>query len=149
MPRECNLSYCDFIDNFSKLADSLTQLTRKSAAFVWGKDEEKSFQQLKELFILAPILAHWDPDRNTVLKCDCSGYALGETLSQFDNKRQLRPVAYFSQKLTQAKCYYEIHDKELLAIIKSVEYWQRELRSLASPFQVLTDDKNMRYFMTA
>jgi hypothetical protein len=35
--------YRDFIDNFSKLADPLTKLTRKSAAFVWGKDEEKSF----------------------------------------------------------------------------------------------------------
>jgi hypothetical protein len=73
--------YRDFIDNFSKLADPLTKLTCKSAAFVWGKDEEKSFQQLKELFMLAPILVRWDPDRDTVLKCDCSGYALGGTLS--------------------------------------------------------------------
>jgi hypothetical protein len=116
---------------------------------VWGKDEEKSFQQLKELFILAPILAHWDPDRDTVLKCDCSGYALGGTLSQFDNKHQLHPVAYFSQKLTPAECNYEIHNKELLAIIKLVEHCQGELRSVASPFKVLMDHKNLRYFMTA
>jgi hypothetical protein len=141
--------YRDFIDNFSELSDPLTKLTRKAVAFVWNKEHENAFQALKELFISAPILAHWNPDLDTVLECDCSGYALGGTLSQKDKKGKLRPVAYFSRKLTPAECNYEIHDKELLAVVKSIEHWRGELRSVAAPFKVLTDHKNLRYFMTA
>ena len=141
--------YRDFIDSFSELAEPLNKLTRKQAAFVWGEAEEASFQTLKELFISAPILAHWDPDRHTVVECDCSGYALGGTLSQLDKKGRLRPVAYFSRKLSPPECNYEIHDKELLAIVKSIEHWRGELRSVASPFKILTDHKNLCYFMTS
>jgi hypothetical protein len=76
-------------------------------------------------------------------------YALGATLSQFDKKGRLRPVAYFSRKLKPEEYNYEIHDKELLVVVKSVEQWRGELRSVAKPFEILTDHQNLRYFMTA
>lgn len=141
--------YRDFIDNFSEIATPLTKLTRKDVAFIWNKEHEDSFQTLKELFITAPILAHWDPDLDTVVECDCSGYALGASLLQLDRKGKLRPVAYFSKKLSPEECNYEIHDKELLAVVKSVQHWRGELRSVANPFKILTDHQNLRHFMTA
>jgi hypothetical protein len=140
--------YRDFIENFSHIATPLTQLTKKQAAFTWNKEHEEAFQRLKELFISAPILAHWDPDKDTVVECDCSGYALGAVLSQIDKKKRLRPVAYLSRKLKPEECNYPIHDKELLAVIESVKHWRGELRSLGKPFKILTDHKNLRYFMT-
>jgi len=57
-------------------------------------------------------------------------------------------VAYLSRKLTPAECNYEIHDKELLAVIQSLEEWRAELVSVAAPFQIMTDHKNLEYFMT-
>ncbi|KJZ69930.1 hypothetical protein HIM_10686 [Hirsutella minnesotensis 3608] len=57
----------------------------------------------------------------------------------------MRPVAFFSKKNAPAECNYPIHDKELLAIIRCLEHWDSELRSVKS-FTVWTDHLNLRYF---
>ncbi|KAL1952468.1 hypothetical protein VTO42DRAFT_5289 [Malbranchea cinnamomea] len=59
----------------------------------------------------------------------------------------LHPYAYFSQKNSPAECNYEIHDKELLAIVKCCREWESELKSVRD-FLVLTDHKNLTYFTT-
>ena len=66
-------------------------------------------------------------------------------LSQYDNQGLLKPVAYFSKKMTSAQSNYEIHDKELLAVILSMVEWDGMLRSLER-FTVITDHKNLEYF---
>jgi hypothetical protein len=57
-------------------------------------------------------------------------------------------VAYFSKKLFSAESNYEIHDKELLAIVRAMEEWREELIGVKDPFVVLSDHKNLQYFMT-
>ncbi|KAI0994483.1 hypothetical protein K3495_g13700 [Podosphaera aphanis] len=61
----------------------------------------------------------------------------------------LRPVAYFSKKLTPAESNYEIHDKELLAVVSALKQWRGELIGLKYPFTVLSDHKNLQYFMAS
>ncbi|RAL63592.1 hypothetical protein DID88_003636 [Monilinia fructigena] len=56
--------------------------------------------------------------------------------------------AYFSAKHSAAECNYEIYDKELLAIIKSMEEWRPELQGSQQEFEILTDHKNLEYFTT-
>ena len=141
--------YRDFIEEFSDLAAPLTLLTRKDCPFKWTKAQEHAFNTLRERFILAPIMAHWDPDRATVLEADCSGYSIGACLSQVDDEGLLRPVAYFSRKLSPAESNYPIHDKEMLAIVKAMGEWRGELTGLREPFTVLSDHKNLQYFMTS
>ncbi len=53
---------------------------------------------------------------------------------------------FFSRKLSSAECNYEIYDKEMLAIIRSLEEWDVELQSLKE-FEVYLDYKNLEYFM--
>ena len=60
----------------------------------------------------------------------------------------LRPVAYFSKKLTPAECNYMIYDKKLLAIVKSFKMWRPELASAADQVKVYMDHRNLKYFMT-
>ncbi|KAI1003826.1 hypothetical protein K3495_g4388 [Podosphaera aphanis] len=43
---------------------------------------------------------------------------------------------------------YEIHDKELLAIVARMKEWDAELRGLAKPFTILSDHMNLKYFLT-
>ncbi|KAI1001397.1 hypothetical protein K3495_g6803 [Podosphaera aphanis] len=43
---------------------------------------------------------------------------------------------------------YEIHDKELLAIVASIKEWDAELRGLAQPFTIISDHMNLEYFLT-
>lgn len=141
--------YREFIEEFSDLSAPLSILTHKKEPWKWGAEQEKAFRDLKERFITAPILAHWDPDLPTILEADCSGYSIGACLSQTDKDGRLRPVAYFSRKLSPAESNYPIHDKEMLAIVRAMEEWRGELKSVMDPFTVLTDHKNLQHFMTA
>jgi transposase InsO family protein len=139
--------YRQFIRNYSSIAAPLTELTRKDTGFRWTEAADKAFTNLKKLFTTAPILLQFDSDRETVVETDSSGWAVGGVLSQYDDNGLLRPCAYFSKKNAPAECNYEIHDKELLAIIRCLQQWESELTSL-SHFTVITDHKNLRYFMT-
>ena len=51
--------------------------------------------------------------------------------------------------MSDAEQNYEIHDKELLAIIQALQEWQAELEGLQTKerFQVLTDHRSLEYFM--
>jgi ABC-type Zn uptake system ZnuABC Zn-binding protein ZnuA len=60
----------------------------------------------------------------------------------------LHPVAFFSKKHSETECNYEIYDKELMAIIRCFEEWRSELEGAALPIKVITDHKNLEYFMT-
>ncbi|KJZ69971.1 hypothetical protein HIM_10642 [Hirsutella minnesotensis 3608] len=137
--------YRQFIPRFSNVAAPLTALTKKDAVFAWTKECDNAFEELKALLTSAPVLAQWDPDRETIVETDSSGYVTGEALSQKGDDGIMRPVAFFSKKNAPAECNYPIHDKELLAIIRCLEHWDAELRSVKS-FTVWTDRLNLRYF---
>lgn len=138
--------YRDFVQDFSDVADPLVRLTKRSAKFTWGQEEEESFQRLKTAFISAPILTQWDPDKETLVEADCSNIALGGCLSQRGDDGILRPVAYHSARLSAAERNYTIHDKELLAVISCLRVWSAELRSVKDPFTILSDHKGLEYF---
>ena len=95
---------------------------------------------------MEPTLAAFDPDREIVLECDSSGYAVGGVLSQYSDNRVLRPCAFFLWKNSAHKCNYKIYDKELLAVVRCLEEWDSELR-LVEKFKVITDHKNLEYFI--
>ena len=69
-------------------------------------------------------------------------------MSQYDDEGILHPVAFFSKKQSPAECNYEIYDKELMAIIPCFKEWQPELESSIHPIKVLSDHKNLEYFMS-
>ncbi|KAI1004754.1 hypothetical protein K3495_g3462 [Podosphaera aphanis] len=140
--------YRGFVNNFAEISNPLLNLTKKSAPFRWVDQHERAFNELKRWFIIAPILAMWDESRKTVWERDSSGWATGGCWSQYNDKGCLRPVAYYSRKLAPAECNYEIHDKELLGIIRCLKEWRGELMGLEEQFEILTDHNNLKYFMT-
>lgn len=139
--------YRDFIERFSELVEPLLRLTAKGAPFHWGPEAASSFEALKEAFIEAPVLAHWDPNLDAVVEADCSKFAMGGCLS-VRKGGVLHPVAYFSARLSPAQRNYPIHDKELLAVVQALKAWAAMLQSVARPFTILTDHKALEYFMT-
>nr|GEY99338.1 putative reverse transcriptase domain-containing protein [Tanacetum cinerariifolium] len=74
--------YRRFIEDFSKIAKSLTILTQKDKKFVWGKDQEMAFQILKQKLFEAPILALPEGNDDFVVYCDASIQGLGAALMQ-------------------------------------------------------------------
>ena len=82
------------------------------------------------------------------METDASDYVSAGILSQYGDDGILHPIAFFSKKHSPAECNYEIYDKELMAIVKAFEEWRPELEGAAHPIQVLSDHKNLEYFMS-
>jgi len=140
--------YWKFIENFSKICKPITEtLKGDKQKFSWGREQNIAFEKLKQRFTTAPILSHFYPERETVIVTDASHFALGAILSQFQDKR-LYPVAFHSRKLNSAERNYEIHDKELLAILEAVMEWKHYLYSADKPITVYTNNQNLQHFLT-
>jgi hypothetical protein len=103
---------------------------------------------LKRAFTTAPVLTHFDPDRKILVETNASNYVSAGVLSQKDDAGILHPVAFFSKKHSPAKCNYEIYDKKLMAIIRCFEKWRAELEESSHSIEMLSDHKNLKYFMT-
>ena len=58
-------------------------------------------------------------------------------------------MAYYSKSLSETERNYEIHDKEMLAIIRALEEWRHFLEGAPRKFEIWTDHKNLEYFMSA
>ena len=86
--------YRRFIKDYSRTAAALTELTRKNKSFRWGESQQAAFQELKDKFISAPILASFNPEKRIILETDASDQALGSCLCQPDADNRLHPVTY-------------------------------------------------------
>ena len=70
------------------------------------------------------MLVAFDETKDSVVVCDASGWATGGALMQWIDEK-LRPVAFFSRKMTPAEVNYEIYDKEMLAVVACLEEWSQ------------------------
>ena len=102
---------------------------------------------MKKRFTTAPILSHFYPGRRTVVETEASDFALGCVPSQYQGRRH-HPVAFHSRKLNSTERNYEIHDKELLAIMEAFKEWKRYLWGEEEPVTVYTDHHNLQSFLT-
>ena len=140
--------YRKFIEGFSGIATPLTKLTCKDTPFIWNHDCEEAFKELKHRLATAPILAIFDPEREAILETDASDYAIGACLTQKGEDKKLRTVAYYSRKMTGPELNYDIHDKELLAVVEALREWRVYLEGTVTPVQIYTDHKNLLYWTT-
>ena len=90
--------YRRFIQGYSQICTPLTKMTKKEQPFYWEHKQMEAFEKFKKKFILAPILALFDPERKIILKTNASNQALGSCFSQLDAERRLHPVAYRFRK---------------------------------------------------
>ena len=115
--------------------------------WIWSPEAEKAFQELKQRFTTAPILAHFDATKPVIIETDASDFALGAVLSKRE-EGHLHPVAFHSRKFQPAEINYEIHDKELLAIVDSFKHWRRYCEGATHQIQLFSDHQNLEYFTT-
>ncbi|GJV75388.1 putative reverse transcriptase domain-containing protein, partial [Tanacetum coccineum] len=106
-----------FIENFSKIAKSLTILTQKCKTFDWGKEQENVFQTLKDKLCNAPVLALPNGPKDFMVYCDASGPGLGCMLMQ-----RGKVIAYASRQLKIYGKNYTTHDLELGAVVFAVRF---------------------------
>jgi len=90
-----------------------------------------------------------DLDKEMRVEADASDFATGGVLLMKCEDERWRPVVYISKSLNEAERNYEIHDKEMLAIIRCLEAWRHFLERAKGQFKIWTDYKNLEYFMKA
>ena len=132
--------YRQYVPNFAGLARPLNQLTVKGAAWRWGVEEQKAFDQLKGSLVRAPILAYPDPAKPYIVDTDASDHNVGAVLSQVQGGREV-VVAYFSKALAPAEKNYCTTRKELLAVVKAVKHFRPYL--YGRPFRLRTDHASL------
>ncbi|KAA0059723.1 pol protein [Cucumis melo var. makuwa] len=133
--------YRRFVEDFSRIASPLTQLTRKGTPFVWSPACESSFQELKQKLVTAPVLTVPDGSENFVIYSDASKKGLGCVLMQ-----QGKVVAYASRQLKIHEQNYLTHDLELAAVVFALKMWRHYL--YGEKIQIYTDHKSLKYFFT-
>ena len=130
--------YRRFVKDFSTIATPLNALTKKGVAFSWGPTQENAFTVLKDKLTHAPLLQLPDFNKTFELECDASGIGLGGVLLQ-DGK----PVAYFSEKLSGPLLNYSTYDKELYALVRTLETWQHYL--WPKEFVIHSDHESLKH----
>jgi len=109
-----------------------------------------AFEDLKMAVTTAPVLVSPQDSEPFQVKVDSSDFTTGAVLSQQSmTDRKWHPVAFYSKSLSSVEQNYEIHDKEILAIICVLEEWRHFLEGATHPIEIWTDHKNLEYFMTA
>ena len=142
-----------FIKGSSKIARPLTSMLKTTGAKLPStgtfltSEAVQAFEKLKQAFITAPVLRHFDVKRRIRVETDASGYAIGDVLCQQDDEGHWHPVAFFSHKMIPAKRNYETHDAELLAIVEAFKHWRHYLEGSTHEVLVLTDHNNLRKFI--
>ena len=130
--------YRCFVKDFSTIACPLNELMKKNVTFVWGKAQQKAFDELKKRLTEAPLLALPDFTKTFEIECDASGIGIGGVLMQNG-----RPIAYHSEKLDGARLNYPIYDKELFALVRVLQVWQHYL--WPKEFIIHSDHESLKY----
>ncbi len=138
--------YRRFIKGFSKITHVLNELTKKGVTWEWTQEREEAFQTLKQLICEELVLLMPKLEQPFELEVDASNYAIGATLNQKDDLGRWHPVAYYSTTLSETERNYNIYDKELLAIVKSLQHWRSYLTGAPHQIVIHMDHSNLLYW---
>ena len=138
-----------FIEGFASIARPLYNMVKKDKKWEWTEKQDKAFEELKKRFTEKLVLATPDLDKKIRMEVDASDYAIGGVLSMECEDGLWRPVAFLSKLLNETERNYEIHDKEILVIVRGLEVWKHLLEEAQFKFEIWMDHKNLEYFMKA
>ena len=137
----CNY-YRRFIRNFAVISAPLVKVTAggKKAKFYWETEQESAFDELKTVMCREPVLHIPDMSGSTpfILQTDASAECIGSVLSQNG-----KIVDCFSHKLNEHQLNYDIRDKELLAVVMSLDRWDHYCSN--TTVTVYTDHQSLKY----
>ncbi len=136
-----------FIPFFAHHAKPITDTIKTTdGPFRWTKEAGEVLEKLITLICEDPVLCQPNMDKPFELEVDASAFAIGAILTQRDTRSKPQAVGYFSKAFTTAERNYDIHDRELLAVLWGLEHWRHLLMGSPHEIKVFTDHKNLEYY---
>jgi len=135
-----------FIPNFAHIAEPLVSLARKrkNPVFVWEKPQQDAFIALRSVLLTTPVLSHPSLDGKFILDANVSDYAITGALYQLQNGK-LRVISYASKTLTNSQRKYCTTKRELLAVVRMVQYFRHNL--WGNNFTIYSDEATLSWFL--
>jgi hypothetical protein len=124
----------------------LNERLKKGAQWIWGKPEEKVFQELKQHICEEPVLIQPDQTKPFEVEVDSSNYVMGAGLMQKDNNRKMHPVAFFSKTMNEAQRNYNFYNRELMGVVEMCRHWRQYLHQAQHKFKIHTDHANLLFW---
>ncbi|WVZ52060.1 hypothetical protein U9M48_003153, partial [Paspalum notatum var. saurae] len=133
--------YRRFIESFSRIAKPMTSLLKKGVPFIWTKERQTAFDELKKRLTTAPVLTLPNLTKSFTVYCDASKEGLGCVLMQ-----EGKVIAYSSRQLRKHVVNYPTHDLELAAVVHALKIWRHYL--FGNRCEIYTDHKSLKYIFT-
>ena len=135
--------YRRFVKDYSRIAESLHQLTRKtSKGFQWTPSRQEAFEELKDR-LTTPILGYPVFSQEFILHTDASATALGAFLCQAQNGQE-RVISYWSRQLSKPERNYSTIEREALAAVATIKEFYPYLYGFS--FTLVTDHNPLTAF---
>ena len=119
--------FAKFIPNLSKKTDNMRQLLIKGTKWEWTEERNTEFKNLKKELTTQPCLAHYNGNKDNIVTTDASNTGLGIALWQRQNNGELKPIAFASRYLNDAKEKYSVGELKLLAVVWGLERFRFHL----------------------
>ena len=133
-----------FCPELQKLLKSIYHLTMKGRPFVWGKEQQESFMQIKQRLIRLPVLHMANKTGRFHLYSDTSKLATGSTLYQIQNGKA-KLIAYISKRLPEAAKSYSITNLELCGLAINIASFSHLLKRV--DFDAIVDHLALTYII--
>jgi len=137
--------YRRFISQFSKIAKPLNELLKKGQKWRWEQEQIESFHLLQDALTREPVLSYPDFNKQFVLTCDASSFAVGAILSQGKIGHD-KPISFASRTLNRAEMGYSTIEKELAAIVWACKHYRPYL--IGRTFTIVTDHKPLTWMFS-
>ena len=125
----------------TELSEPIRELIKDKVPFNWGPEYQESFTMLKKELVRAPVLAYYNPQKETILQTDASTKGLGACLLQDE-----KPIYFTSKTLTKMQRGYMAIEIESLAVAWAVEKFHHFL--YGCHFILETDQKPLEAILS-
>ena len=128
-----------FIPNLAQLTEPLRSLLSKRSHWAWSDAQVTAFKRIKDVLVSESVLAHYDPQAETVVSADASSFGIGAVILQRQTSGDLKPIAYASHSMDATQQRYAQIEKEAFALTWACKRFHDYLYGL--PFEIHTDHK--------